>query len=213
MPSFKSSVRVSTSFPGFPLLPKFYALDLKEKHKSLSFSVYDAEMSATLTRVWLYGREVVAVSACRLCLSLCEALSWRSDGFVFTVLPEAGSRFFCGFLSIIFSSVCVKRRLWDWLGNRLVIIHWDWYQVNFNSKEKKAFEHSDRPNCLDVASGFWLSCLNSDLCCLITKLIKDTFRLKVGNWTTFRPIALPVKSVAKSFYPWIAELQSGSRAS
>lgn len=29
----------------------------------------------TLTRVWLYGREVVAVSACRLCLSLCEALS------------------------------------------------------------------------------------------------------------------------------------------
>lgn len=138
---------------------------------------------------------------------------WRSDGFVFTVLPEAGSRFFYGFLSIIFSSVCVKRRLWDWLGNRLPIIHWDWYQVNFNSKEKKAFEHSDRPNCLDVASGFWLSCLNSDLCCLITKLIKDTFRLKVGNWTTFRPIALPVKSVAKSFYPWIAELQSGSRAS
>lgn len=138
---------------------------------------------------------------------------WRSDGFVFTVLPEAGSRFFYGFLSIIFSSVCVKRRLWDWLGNRLLIIHWDWYQVNFNSKEKKAFEHSDRPNCLDVASGFWLSCLNSDLCCLITKLIKDTFRLKVGNWTTFRSIALPVKSVAKSFYPWIAELQSGSRAS
>lgn len=36
---------------------------------------------------------------------------WRSDGFVFTVLPEAGSRFFYGFLSIVFSSVCVKRRL------------------------------------------------------------------------------------------------------